>query len=594
MKKLFALLLACSAITAFASTSISTTSVSGHWDLAGSPYLINNNIQVDASTSLAIDPGVEVIFQGSYRLSVTGILYAVGTSAMPISFHVNDTTGWWDDHSIAGGWQGIYYNRYTGSGPDTSILKYCNIYESKIDSATGLYASGRSITIRRGLSLVNCNIYNNKGLYSNLIMSVPTLATAVIELSNCNIYNNNYNRALCGLNNFGHGTTYIHNNHFYGNTGMEIIAGYAIEFRIEDNELNNNTSMDGTITISDATSSTSMNSNGVISGNRIHHNTNYGDGAIHCVSGRIDIKNNFIYNNHHTSGACGAVEGGGAINVGHNAGTPMDSTFYTIHNNIIANNYSSFHGGAISIFYGHVAITNNQIINNQAPNGGAIYMIDTMPLICKNNIFYGNIRTGNTVATSAILEGLATSTVEFVNNWHQHSSLIDLNGIMGGYIAIGDTNTNINGLTPNMVAPTLTAYYTEDADSADFSLLTTSSCLDKGDNTGITIDSLDYYGNLRICGSTIDIGAYEYCNTALNTPTLTQNDLIIYPNPAGSELNITSTSSQKDIMITNLMGQELIHQQSKATSVTVNVAPLAPGIYIIKVNGTVTRKFVKE
>lgn len=594
MKKLFSLLLACSALNAFASTSISATSVSGHWNLAGSPYLINNNIQVDASTSLVIDPGVQVIFQGAYKLTVNGILHAAGTSSQPISFHVNDTTGWWNDVTPTGGWQGILFNSYGGSVTDSSILKYCNIYESKIDSASGLYATGRTIALRRSLSMVNCNIFNNKGKYSNLIYSYPITSTTLIEISNCAIYNNNYNRAVCGLSNFNGGTTYIHNSHFYNNTGSEIISGSALQFVIENNEINNNTSDDGTILLADASSSTSINSNGIINNNKIHHNTNNGDAAVRCMSGHIDIKNNFIYNNHHISGSCGAVEGGGAINIGHNAATPMDSTSYTIHNNIIANNYSPFHGGAISIYHGKAIISNNHIINNESLNGGAIYMIDTMPLVCKNNIFYGNIQTSSSTATSANLAGLATSTVEFVNNWHQHPSLVDLNGIMGGYVAIGDTNTNIEGISPSMVAPTITANYSEDADSADFSLFTTSSCINMGDNTGIPMDSLDYYGNLRICGSIIDIGAYEYCNTALSTHTLTQNDLIIYPNPAGSELNITSTSSQKDIMITNLMGQVLIHQQSKTTSVTVNIAPLAPGIYLIKVNGTEIRKFVKE
>src|SRR5438874_2256408 len=95
-------LILCSIDTS-ASTNITTANVSGHWTLAGSPYVIYNNITVQSTASLVIDPGVQVIFNGSYFVEVYGILRAAGTSSQHISFTVSDTTGWTTDTATGTG-----------------------------------------------------------------------------------------------------------------------------------------------------------------------------------------------------------------------------------------------------------------------------------------------------------------------------------------------------------------------------------------------------------------------------------------------------------------------------------------------------------
>ncbi|UCC52731.1 MAG: hypothetical protein JSV68_01950, partial [Anaerolineaceae bacterium] len=69
-----------------AATSIPGGEVSGTWTLAGSPYLIDGDIIVPTGETLSIEPGVEVIFQSWYKLTVNGTLDAVGTEAEPILF----------------------------------------------------------------------------------------------------------------------------------------------------------------------------------------------------------------------------------------------------------------------------------------------------------------------------------------------------------------------------------------------------------------------------------------------------------------------------------------------------------------------------
>ncbi|MBL1217892.1 MAG: right-handed parallel beta-helix repeat-containing protein [Planctomycetes bacterium] len=70
---------------------------SGVWSLAGSPYNLVGDVRVPPAASLVIEPGVEVIGQGHYIITVdTGaILTAAGSADMPILFTaVDGVTGW--------------------------------------------------------------------------------------------------------------------------------------------------------------------------------------------------------------------------------------------------------------------------------------------------------------------------------------------------------------------------------------------------------------------------------------------------------------------------------------------------------------------
>ena len=96
-------------------------------------------------------------------------------------------------------------------------------------------------------------------------------------------------------------------------------------------------------------------------------------------------------------------------------------------------------------------------------------------------------------------------------------------------------------------------------------------------------------------------------NTTLNTldstllqtatvPTVS-NIITIYPNPAITQLTIESTNQPiTRITITNLLGQTILTQLPTANCqlAQVNISALSPGVYFVKVNGTETRKFVKE
>jgi hypothetical protein len=113
-----------------AQTVIPPGDVSGTWAVAGSPYLIQGNIQIPNNLTLNIEPGVTVEFQGHYSLNVQGRLLAMGTEIDTIVFTVSDTTGFSDPDTVLGGWYGIRFID-TPTQNDTSKISYCKLQYGK-------------------------------------------------------------------------------------------------------------------------------------------------------------------------------------------------------------------------------------------------------------------------------------------------------------------------------------------------------------------------------------------------------------------------------------------------------------------------------
>ena len=67
-----------------------------HWTKDKSPYLVTGNILVPEGSTLIIDPGVDVQFNGAYYIQIEGTLQAVGSETERIKFYgVNDGLDRW-------------------------------------------------------------------------------------------------------------------------------------------------------------------------------------------------------------------------------------------------------------------------------------------------------------------------------------------------------------------------------------------------------------------------------------------------------------------------------------------------------------------
>ncbi len=169
----------------FSQTSVPPGNVSGNWLLTGSPYLITGDIAVASGSSLIIEPGVIVRFQGNYKLTVNGRISAIGTVNDTILFTAQDT-------SI--GWHGIRFFNIDGNGMDSSRFIYCRFTAGKLlgpttpDSRGGaIYAEGSSKILFR-----NCLFDNNYAAYDGG-------AVCLLLASNADFQNCVFNYNMCGF-----------------------------------------------------------------------------------------------------------------------------------------------------------------------------------------------------------------------------------------------------------------------------------------------------------------------------------------------------------------------------------------------------------
>lgn len=141
-------------------TTVPGGNVSGTWDVAGSPFLIDGNITVPAGATLTIEPGVEVLFQDWYSLSVSGTLIADGTESAPILFGGGNATA---------GWLGIRFI----NAPDGSSLTYATVENGRATGADplnkggGIYIDGSNPVISHSTIRNNQAKYSGGGIYLN-------------------------------------------------------------------------------------------------------------------------------------------------------------------------------------------------------------------------------------------------------------------------------------------------------------------------------------------------------------------------------------------------------------------------------------------
>ncbi|MFO7896238.1 MAG: hypothetical protein R6U84_04830, partial [Candidatus Cloacimonadales bacterium] len=149
-KRLLVFCFALLTVAAFAQTPIAPGPVNGTWDLAGSPYQITGDIEVQAADALTIEAGVTVEFQGYYSFAIIGQLDIAGTVANNVTITATDTNA---------GWKGLRFQNSVA----VSTIDYANIEYGKASGTSpdsrggGLYASGTDDLTITNSTFSNCS-----------------------------------------------------------------------------------------------------------------------------------------------------------------------------------------------------------------------------------------------------------------------------------------------------------------------------------------------------------------------------------------------------------------------------------------------------
>lgn len=553
-----------------ASTPVSTTNVYGHWTLSGSPYEIFNDIKIPLDSTLTIDPGVQVVFHGMYFMRVYGHLVAAGTSAAPITFRAHDTTGWYNDASPMGGWRGIFFDPYTSTTPDHSQLEYLRISDMKYGSYPSVFP-GSVIETYRPVHFKHSIFFHNQMVTtSGQCIFQGNMQAGKFQLEDCQVYNNTAALAIISVNNYPAGNTVLNANKMHHNKAIDVIFSQQGPVEISKSEIyeNENTGQGGSIIF------LVTNSVGKIYENKIHHNTNTHVGPIFCNQSDVDITGNLITNNSNSQGWCHFTDGG--------AGIMLEVGKFTVRNNVIANNYTSYTGGGLKVYKGDAYIVNNTFVNNSsADHGPALHIAnDAEDIHIKNNIFHNNVNL--TDPTAASIYVVASTNIQFDYNYINRALATEMFKASGTFI--GATTHNIVGTTPGLTAPTTATGASIDATVADFSLLATSACVDAGDSAGARCYATDYALATRVSGPKVDIGAYEKqkVNPINYVADQTAGTAItVFPNPASGSMLVQVPEAAGTLQITDIASRVVYTQSVTETAMGILLNNYIPGVYFV-------------
>ncbi len=474
MKKVILIFIIMTFGICLADTIITGGLVYGTWDLAGSPYIIEDSIWVPHDLWLYIEPGVEVRFNNTDHhigLTAYGHFEARGEEGDSIWFHPAS---------------GAYFGHVKIIGLDTlSFMDYCIVEDGVAIGSSLLDNSGGNVNIQNsdGFRLSHCRLSNGSANYrgGNLLIH----DSQNIRIDSC--YINIGSAPHGGGAEVQISKAFFNYTYFSNNSGTQ--TGGGIRFDGPDSCVLTNCTL------------------------RSNHTTHsYGEGfggGIAQSGGELYINETIIENNH------AGWYGGGIYQSG-------SSTTTIINKSEIKNNYSLQFGGGIHS-QGNLYLTNTLINGNHADSderGGGIfsegYLKSEYCDIVNNrivdsggqggglwsqgiSIFINSIIWGNRVhgvINEADLVGSAACTLSY--------SCIPFSGFTGTVVPVIGTGCIFT--------------YPEFIDSAagDFHLDISSPCIDAGTDAGI-YDDLE--GNTRPSCSGFDIGCYEMFNDTCCIPS---------------------------------------------------------------------------
>lgn len=363
------------------------------WD-AGNQYLINEDIIIPNGSDLIIEPDVEVLFAGHFKIDVLGSINAIGDADHRIIF----------TSDAGNSWNGIRFDFSDNPSPAPSKFHYCDISNAQKTGTTCTLpdpeSSGGAIFVKSfsDLEIYKCEIFNNLVLGHGGAIAIFYSSSPTIE--NSSIHNNYAHHRGGGLCIMSGSSPLVSGNNLYENEsakggGAIFIGSFGVSachpniigntiFNNWTSGLNGQYGQGGGISV--------CTSNPTISNNTIEENVGFSVGGGVYIKSGSDVtleENIFLRNSSYENGGAlycastltnpindcqfsenSAVNGGGAYLNG------ADLEFV---NCILTSNTASNHGGGIYVLNSISAIEKCFFEENSASeNGGGIYMNDPL------------------------------------------------------------------------------------------------------------------------------------------------------------------------------------------------------------------------
>ena len=557
--------------------------VSGTWDEAGSPYIVQGPIKVHLDSSLIITKNVMVEFCDTAFLEVYGHISAIGNHVGWNQFKAHDVQ-----------WQGI---RIIGEGlaqADSTSFKYCS-FEYGSDSLYDLNGGVLSILDRDKVNITQCLFRYNYAEHRG----------GALYVNNSDI--------LINQSFFSENSTGLNEGLSQG--GAVYLQDSDVDFKQVEFDLNE--SLVGGALYSDQSSFS------IIESFFMSNESNGGGGAVVCHhSGDIYISDCLFEDNvaHGSGGAIAFLEG---IN-GHvencefiwnwaqsetflsdGAGvfiTPYDNEVNIVNCKFDANVAGNYGGGVYAGSPTRVVgclFTNNEASNSELMEGGggAICLAETSLLIFNSTFSHNFGGIGKTIycqdaelsfINSILWDGsISTDNKIFLATFDDPPTMfIDHSDVEGGTTFISGTGAYIL----NWASGNLSEYPLFEWIWGDYSLAWNSPCINAGrsDTLQLLIPIEDLAGNPRIMGGEIDMGCYEYQGPISIPEKVKNEDFVVYPNPAKDHIYIRSGREfDGRLTISDLSGRKVVDREvniSKDSPIRQALPGIPAGFYILNLN----------
>jgi hypothetical protein len=189
---------------AYASTNVSGNQYNGNggpWTSVGSPYIVMGDVTVPGGQFLTIMPGVQVRFNGAYKITVNGGLGAHGEAGDSVKFMRNPGS--------PAAWQYIRFSSATIA--DSCLLDYCILEYG----TNAVWADGAHVTINHS----HLSHFTDTAIKGNSYFS----SWAALTINNCNIQYSARGASLDNSSSAAVGTLTVTNTDINYNSGTGVV-----------------------------------------------------------------------------------------------------------------------------------------------------------------------------------------------------------------------------------------------------------------------------------------------------------------------------------------------------------------------------------